>query len=86
MQTGVRTCRRCLLKDMTDHEYYKSVYDYIHNLPEEMKIDSKTYKRRLEICRNCDSLLNGMCRLCGCFVEVRAIKKINHCAKSQKNW
>ncbi|MFQ7747018.1 MAG: DUF6171 family protein [Eubacteriales bacterium] len=33
-----------------------------------------------------DSLRNGMCALCGCFVEVRAAKKRQHCAQSEKIW
>ena len=33
-----------------------------------------------------EALLNGMCRKCGCFVELRAVMKKNHCADSDKNW
>ena len=29
---------------------------------------------------SCDYLLAGMCRKCGCYVEIRAILKDKHCA------
>jgi hypothetical protein len=79
-------CRRCLLKDMTDSEYYKGVYDYIQNLPREERAEQEIYEERLAKCRGCDSLINGMCGLCGCFVEVRALKRRNHCARSEEIW
>lgn len=81
-----RICRKCLLKDMTDSEYYKSVYEYIENLPEDMKTDGEVYEKRLAWCKSCRHLMNGMCRLCGCFVEIRASKRGNHCAESEKVW
>lgn len=79
-------CKRCLLKDMGDQEYYQSVKDYIERLPEEMKAEPSLYQLRLKRCQACTLLVNGMCRLCGCFVEVRAAKAINHCAQSDEVW
>lgn len=69
-----RVCRRCLLREL-DGEYFQSIYQYIQNLPAEWKVDKETYAARLERCRECPHLINGMCELCGCFVEVRAAKK-----------
>jgi hypothetical protein len=79
-------CKRCLLKELTGSEYFAGIYEYIENLPAEMKADPVVYEQRLSACRACDSLVNGMCRLCGCFVEARASKKSNHCAKSRDVW
>lgn len=79
-------CRRCLLKDMTDSEYFRSIYEYIENLPPEQKAEESEYTTRLQKCTACDHLVNGMCALCGCFVEVRAAKKRQHCAKSNSVW
>lgn len=81
-----RFCRKCLTKDMDDGEYYRTVQEYISNLPEEMKISSDFYEKRLHYCQNCDNMVNGMCRLCGCFVEVRAAKKMSHCALNPALW
>lgn len=71
-------CRRCLLKDL-DGEYFRSVYQYIKSLPQEQRASGGSYARRLALCRGCESLQNGMCAHCGCFVEVRAAKRRQSC-------
>ena len=44
-------------------------------------------KRMAEaLCKACGHLVNGMCELCGCFVEVRASKKNQRCAQSADIW
>ena len=45
-----------------------------------------TYAHRLELCKACGHLVNGMCELCGCFVEVRAAKINQHCAETAQRW
>lgn len=80
-----RICKRCLLREL-DETYFQSIYDYIDHLPEEQKADEGEYGLRLEKCKACDSLQNGMCALCGCFVEVRAAKKRMHCPKPTALW
>lgn len=67
-------CKRCFLQEL-DGEYFKSVYQYISSLPAEQKTSPETYADRLDICRLCPDLKNGMCAQCGCFAEVRAAKK-----------
>lgn len=67
------TCKRCLLREL-DGEYFKSIYQYIDNIPLEQKAPPEEYDRRLALCKSCDDLKNGMCAQCGCFVEVRAAK------------
>ena len=78
-------CRRCLLNEL-DGESFKNVYEYIENLPADIKAGRELYEYRLNLCRSCDHLINGMCSLCGCFVEARAAKITAHCAKSNKIW
>jgi hypothetical protein len=80
------TCRRCLLKDLTDGEYFSSVYEYIESLDMEIRTSQKEYQCRLTACEQCSHLVNGMCELCGCFVEVRAAKKGSHCAGNVRMW
>ncbi len=80
-----RQCKRCLLREL-DGEYFQSIYQYIQNLPAEQKADSDTYRARLSLCRTCDHLVNGMCDLCGCFVEVRAAKKLQRCPDTPARW
>lgn len=81
-----KPCKRCMLKDLTDDDHFKNIYDYIAALSEDVKVSGEEYRRRLDICMTCGHLVNGMCNLCGCFVEVRASKTVNHCAKSHLIW
>ena len=64
-----RYCKKCLLRDMPEGEYFKNLYEYIAGLPQEDKVSDDVYESRLEQCKRCENLLNGMCRLCGCYVE-----------------
>ena len=70
-----RVCKRCLLREL-DGTYFQSIYEYIQNLPPQWKADQETYAH----------LVNGMCELCGCFVEVRAAKINQHCAETAQRW
>ncbi|MBQ9123874.1 MAG: hypothetical protein IJY10_10360 [Lachnospiraceae bacterium] len=75
-----RICKKCLIKDMADgEEMFRNLYEYIENLDEEMKASEELYQERLSCCKECDSLLSGMCRHCGCYVEMRAVVKKNYC-------
>ena len=75
-----RICRRCLMRDMAgQEEYFRSLRDYIDNLDQDIKVSPAVYEARLDLCRDCEMLLQGMCRKCGCYVELRAIVAKNAC-------
>lgn len=76
-------CKRCLLSEYDEKFYAETVSDYIAHIPEDKKCGSEEYSRRLDICRSCDELSNGMCGECGCFVEVRAAKSHMGCPVSK---
>lgn len=81
---GLRLCKRCLLRDMENQEeYFQSMKDYIENLDSEIKTSETLYEERLKICRECDLLLQAMCRKCGCYVELRAAVSSNRCPVSR---
>lgn len=82
----MKVCKRCLLNELDDTDYFKSIYEYIDNIPEINKCGNKEYLKRLDICKGCNNLLNGMCKHCGCFVEVRAAKRNQHCPDRNKYW
>ncbi len=80
-------CRRCLLEDMPDEEALaKSIRELIDLLPEEKRTSMEETARRLDICRGCDHLQNGMCVLCGCYVELRAAKRHMKCPDVPGKW
>ena len=81
-----RYCRKCLLDEIFQDDEYKNMQDYINSIDSYIKTEAKEYERRLNICKECDNLINGMCRICGCFVEMRAAVKKNYCPDIEKNW
>ena len=74
-----RICKRCLTAEMDEAEYFANLHAYIANLDEEIRADSTVYEQRLGLCKSCDLLADGMCRACGCFVELRAAIGMNAC-------
>ncbi|MCQ2506624.1 MAG: DUF6171 family protein [Lachnospiraceae bacterium] len=81
-----RFCKRCLIKDIGDKELIKTVADYIDRISPDIKADDELYKMRLECCKNCENLLHGVCKKCGCYVEMRAVVKNNYCPDVKKKW
>ena len=86
MSEGLRVCRKCLLEQTSLEEYAASLKTYIENLNEEDRVDQKLYEERLGQCARCENLLSGMCRLCGCFVELRAALKVRKCPDLPRRW
>ena len=75
-----RVCKRCLTRDMMDKaDYFKNMYYYIDNLDPDIKTEASLYENRLVICKQCERLADGMCKGCGCFVEMRAAVAKNSC-------
>lgn len=79
-----KVCRKCLLAELGEDEYFASLREYIANYPEEKRVPAEEYARRLEICQSCDRLADGMCAVCGCYVELRALKKGQYCPEGGK--
>lgn len=71
---------------MPEQEYFKNMYTYIERIPEDDKVSKQLYEERLEICKECEALLNGMCQLCGCYIEMRAVMKIRSCPAVPAKW
>lgn len=86
MRDGLRICKRCLLREQPGEEYFQKLENYIANLEEEDRVSQEVYEKRLEICGKCEYLMQGMCRLCGCFVELRASLRVRKCASVPAKW
>lgn len=65
---------------------YEHMKEYISAIDDYIKTSSKEYERRLNLCRNCECLINGICKICGCFVEIRAAVNKNYCPNKNKYW
>lgn len=79
-------CKRCLLSEFADIDTRKTVAELIETLPENIRADDETYQNRLNICKECEHLYNGMCGKCGCYVELRALKKEQKCPHEKHYW
>ena len=84
-EENLRFCRKCLTRELAgQEETYRTIREYIDNLDPDTKADDKIYEERLEVCRECEMLLQGLCRSCGCYVELRAAMEKNNCPR--KKW
>ena len=79
MNGKLRVCRKCLPEQNNEEAFYEDLSRYIQRMDEDLKVDQRAYEKRLNIC-------NGMCRLCGCFVELRAVQKVRKCPDLPAKW
>ena len=86
MNENLRMCRKCLPRQESWEEYFQKLSDYVNRMDEDLKVEQETYESRLALCAECGNLLNGMCRLCGCFVELRAAQKVKKCPDIPAKW
>lgn len=75
----VTYCKKCLGFGKEGENLQEIIKGYIDGIDTGMKVDDTTYKKRLDECEECSDLMNGMCRHCGCFCIIRAIKKNQYC-------
>lgn len=86
MSEGLRVCKRCLLLKKPGEEYFQKLENYIAGLDEEDRVSQEIYEKRLTTCGTCEYLMDGMCRLCGCFVELRASLRVRKCPSVPAKW
>lgn len=86
MSRELRVCKKCLPGQELDEIYFQNLTRYIERMDEFVKVDQETYERRLAFCGSCEKQMKGMCRLCGCFVELRAAQKMQKCPDIPAKW
>ncbi|MDD7740307.1 MAG: DUF6171 family protein [Fusicatenibacter sp.] len=86
MDRKIRVCKKCLLREMDEAGYFQNMYEYIARMDEEERTSKEEYEERLAACKTCENLLSGMCRICGCYVEMRAAQKVRHCPGIHPKW
>lgn len=78
---------RCLAAEMPGGEELAAlIRERIGEIPEEERAGEEIRQQRLDRCRACDALGNGTCGLCGCYIEIRAARKRQHCPKVPAEW
>ncbi len=84
---SLRICTRCLLGEMAqERPLYQLIQERIALVNEEERVPTPEYARRLSVCKACDSLGQGTCLMCGCYVELRALKKHMSCPAVPEKW
>lgn len=79
-------CQRCHAFE-DDGELFEQMQSYLKRMDPQICCEDAEYESRLIACENCASLVNGVCRFCGCFVILRAKKKKSTCpAPSGDRW
>ena len=81
---NTRMCRKCLLADLDNEKLLADVQKAIDRLGRDMRVADDIYKKRLNMCTECDYLNDGTCGACGCYVELRAAAKSGRCP--YKKW
>ena len=64
----------------------RTVAEYVASLDETVRAPEDEYRARLALCQDCPELMNGTCRLCGCYVETRAAKRAQQCPMVPARW
>lgn len=81
----LRFCKKCLTSELAEQaDTYRTIREHVENLDPDVRADQEQYTQRLDTCRQCEWLLEGMCRSCGCYVELRAAVIKNVCPR--KKW
>ena len=86
MEEKRRICRKCLLYEADPEGVYRSVAEYVATLNTNVRCPEEAYRKRLTVCCDCEQLMQGMCLLCGCYVEARAAKKNQNCPAIPQKW
>ena len=78
-----RICRKCLMGQQAE-DHLALIEKNIRATPEKHRAAQEEYDRRVGICEECEKRNGATCMGCGCFVELRAIRKDSHCP--YKKW
>ena len=81
-----KICYKCLLEDFDEKKAYNTVKELIDSIQPEKRTGEEEYRKRLNICRACDSLISGTCVKCGCYVELRAAGLSGRCPDVRNKW
>lgn len=72
-------CKKCLLLEAGERVTYDEIIAYLSTIDNSEKVDDSVYNDRIKHCKKCDMLISGMCRKCGCYIEIRARLKNTNC-------
>ncbi len=86
MERTEKFCLRCYLDGLEAGPEPGAMAEYIARIDPEQRAAEAVYRKRLETCAGCSSRIGGVCRLCGCFVELRAARAFQCCPDVPARW
>lgn len=81
-----KPCTRCLLEMAGKIDIKGQIEAQLAKIKADERADDEAYQARLGACLACDHLQMGTCLKCGCYVELRAAIKKNHCPLVKRAW
>lgn len=76
-------CKKCFI-GVKAEEYEQMIDKCKAAIPARDRTGDEQYAARIAICEECEHFYAATCRACGCYVELRAMKKGTRCPK--KKW
>ncbi|MCX7711710.1 MAG: DUF6171 family protein [Clostridia bacterium] len=77
-------CRRSVRHPFD--EVKEKMEEFLLTIPEEEKVSQPVYNMRMSECRQCSGLYyDTTCKYCGCFVQMRAMRKNKDCPHPGKS-
>lgn len=84
---GRHPCRRCLIAEIPGEETLAAlIAAHRERIPAEERVSAPVREVRLRACKACEELNRGTCRLCGCYVEIRAEQRGKDCPRIPGFW
>lgn len=78
-----RICKKCLIGQQAER-YLDMIAKSRAAVSPGDRAEDGLYHRRIEVCEECAYLSGPTCLACGCYVELRAIRKSSRCP--YKKW
>lgn len=76
-------CKKCLIGQDAE-SYLELIAKNRAAIPARDRADEDTCRARIACCEACSYLSGPTCLACGCYVELRALRKSTHCP--YKKW
>ncbi len=80
----ISDCKKCLLNEIAEADVIESINLRIEKLSEKERCSDDVYNERLSLCKECESLISGVCMKCGCYVQFRAAFNNQNCPDVRK--
>ena len=78
-----RICKKCLIGQQAE-DYLRFIEKNRAAMSPKIRASEEEFDRRIGICEECSYLSGPTCLACGCFAELRALKKASACP--YKKW